>query len=217
MYILTVLLHKKWDGHKIADRRDEWTPPLPQWALLSKEERLEMHSTHHNQLQVSSYVNVQKNRNERKKNKRVDLQRKKTNKLQRLQKSDLVAAPNIHTHLKLNWPWFHRHTLFFHRFKLYKEFWETSYLKFIPPRQGNNDQPAFSVITQPFLNPTVQLVSQIHWKLPWSQNSTSGIRLYTREEKRRRRGRKHAYSNSVLAFLLFVLRFTLCHFTSSPC
>lgn len=35
---------------QIADRRDECPPPLPRRALLLKEERLEMHSTHHNQL-----------------------------------------------------------------------------------------------------------------------------------------------------------------------
>lgn len=32
-------------------------------------------------------------------------------------------------------------------------------------------------LTQPFLYPTIQLVSQIHWKLPWSHNSTSGGQL----------------------------------------
>lgn len=43
-----------------ADRRDESTPPGLQWVLLLKEERLEMHSTHHNQLTVSSYIYAKK-------------------------------------------------------------------------------------------------------------------------------------------------------------
>lgn len=107
----------------------------------------------------SSYVYVQKKK-EKKKKGGYHLQQRRTNELERLQKSDLVTAPNIHTHTsRLHWPWFHKHKPFSTGSSCTKEnVEETSYLKIISPR--NDDQ--FSLVTQPFLYPTVQLVSQIH-------------------------------------------------------
>lgn len=86
-----------------ADRRDELMPLELQWVLL-KEERLEMHSTHHNQLKVSSYIYAQKKGVVGKWGRgggcyHFTTVEMKANKLRRLQKkktqSDLVAAPNV--------------------------------------------------------------------------------------------------------------------------
>lgn len=49
---------------QVADRRDECPPPLPRWALLLKEERLEMHSNTP-QSAPSSYAYVQKRKKKR--------------------------------------------------------------------------------------------------------------------------------------------------------
>lgn len=70
-----------------------------------------------------------------------------------------------------------------------------------PSTGGVHDQLSFSP-TQPFLYPTVQLVTQIHWKLPWSHNSTSGLLLLGVRDIMG--GGGHAYYNSVLSFAFFL-------------
>lgn len=86
-----------------ADRRDELIPLELQWVLL-KEERLEMHSTHHNQLKVSSYIYAQKRGGGEGGGAVIILQQWKWKptssedyKKKKKTQSDLVAAPNIQT------------------------------------------------------------------------------------------------------------------------
>lgn len=61
-------------------------------------------------------------------------------------KSDLVAAPNIHTHLDYTGLGSRdTHCFFLHRFKLYKKRFlrKAHTLKIIPPRQGNKRSVVF--------------------------------------------------------------------------
>lgn len=97
-----------------ADRRDESTPPELQCVLL-KEERLEMHSTHHNQLKVSSYIYAQKKEG----GCYFTTVEMKANKLRRLQKKKKVTwwllpifKPRGGSQTRLNWPWFHERAPF---------------------------------------------------------------------------------------------------------
>lgn len=148
-------------------------------GLLLKEERFEMHSTHHNQLKFFKLCLCPKKRGLFV----TILQQRKEGKNQqawkRLQKKWLGGCSQ-YSHTRR---WAKNSTtlalvplkhIIFHRLKLYtQEFWETSYLKknFIPPRWKNNHRLSFTWRTQSFLNPTIQQVSQIHWT---SHNSTSG-------------------------------------------
>lgn len=125
---------------------------------------------------------------------------RKANEPKRLtKKSDLVAAPNTPTtrgsQTRLNWPWFRERAPFSTGSSF--TFLRNLILIINPStkmgggggiRHTKHDQLSFSP-TQPFLHPTVQLVTQIHWKLPWSHNSTSGLQsLGIREDYTEGRG-----------------------------
>lgn len=129
MYILTVLLHKKWDGHKL--QTDEMSRHHRYRSELSFRRKKDLRCTAHTTISLSSQVmsmfKKKKKKNWRGRGKVTIYNRGETNKLERLQKVTWWLLPYSHTHLdgwktRLNWPWFHKHILFFHRFKLYKEF-----------------------------------------------------------------------------------------------
>lgn len=132
-----------------------------------------MHSTHHNQLKVSSYTYAPKKKKEGtvtilqqwkgKPTSSEDYRKKK-----RKEKSDLVAARNTQTtcgsQTRLNWPWFRERA----QFSTGSSFtFRRNLILIINPStkmgagETKHDQLSFSP-TQPFLRPTVQLVIQIH-------------------------------------------------------
>lgn len=138
-----------------------------------------MHSTHHNQFKVSSYIYAQK----KKRGRAVTILQQwkwKPTSSEDYQKSDLVAAPNIQTscgsQTRLNWPRFHECAPFSTGSGF--TFLRNLILIINPSIKMEGEKNMISCLsqpTQPFLHPTVQMVTQIHWKLPWSHNSTSRL------------------------------------------
>lgn len=130
MYILTVLLHKKWDGHKL--QTDEMSRHCHYRSELSFRRKKDLRCTAHTTISLSSQVmSVPKKKEKwgRGREKGLPFTTEENQQARNTTKSDLVAAPNIHTQTsrwvktRLNWPWFHKHIPFSTGLSCTKEFW----------------------------------------------------------------------------------------------
>lgn len=147
MYILTVLLHKKWDGHK--SQTDEMSRHRHYRSELSFRRKKDLRCTAHTTIRFSSYVYVQK-----KKKKRVTIYNRREQTSSRDYKKWLGDCSQYsHTSrwvkTRLNWPWFHKHKPFSTGLSCTKELQNVLrdlILKIIPPRLGN-DELSFSIVT----------------------------------------------------------------------
>ena len=129
MYILTVLLHKKWDGHKL--QTDEMSRHRHYCSEVSFRRKKDLRCTAHTTISLTSQIMLK----EKKKSEGgvYHLQQRKINELKTLQKKWLGDCSQYSHSYRLNWPWFRQHIPFSTGSICTKKkvniFWETSYLK----------------------------------------------------------------------------------------
>lgn len=146
MYILTVLLHKKWDGHK--SQTDEMSRHRHYRGELSFRRKKDLRCTAHTTIsfKFSSYVYVQK-----KKKRGVTIYNRGEQTSSRDYKKwlgDCSQYSHAHTRThaltsrwvktRLHWPWFHKHKPFSTGLNCTKELQNVERphtLKIVPPRR----------------------------------------------------------------------------------